>query len=424
MSLGIYGDGPLTVDFLLESFRPQVNQNKSILPFTQTFDLLVKNRSDHDMYELVVLHSSHLIPPPAASGQDTVSAWHHGEWLGRRMYRRPPIIGPEGDLPAGIVQFSIAGFDSLESTGVTMEEYIATLAMPRAVRVHPLIGAAEHSLFGPGWPTPLLVEFSEPIRPYDPTDPRTSYLIPLTFHIDAVPPIAAHRLTGPNRSLMLARCFDIKSPELLWYVFADRLSKQATPPHANAVSAQRLYDGLIHNGVMAPDHTTRMRDIRIGILTDDRCFVHDVHEIGEVAFGEVRRLVDPQDVTTHVWLGGATHYQRSDPTEMARHAWDYCVRQHPREVSVEEVSLALSPPFFRNAVTVIEALVGAGLFELDNRAVRIVESKLRDDPLSYEAEIRRRVALAQLSDAQAFRPRPFQIIFSIVSFANLSDSLK
>lgn len=408
MCVGIFAPGgPLTVDLLIATLQPLLHENHgSAIGFRQSFDFLVKNIGQRPIDRLVLLHPDNLFPDPREPLTKVKSYVGHDPWHGSNFFDSQPTVSPDA------VEFELQAGGS----DARIIRFTPSILNVLRARIHPAITDANRSSFMEhrGWPTPLELELEHPMEPYDPTNPHTVYFVRTSFHPPLVQHVAAHnhRMRNSTKNALHKRIFQLLDPDLIWVLFSGRLRQ---------IGAEQVFAELITNGRSHPEHSVRIRDLRIGVQTENTSIPLDTHEIGEVGFLEAQTISRPAQSPRcqYVWLSGTEHYPADDPVTVAKQIWSYLDNAGTHAArTAEECTIAAGTSFRQNAVGVLSVLGRQGIVtETQPGSFTLTqEGRGVEFGLDWERDYRRRLSAAIGAAEIAIRRRPFRVLYSIGNF--------
>lgn len=380
MCIAVHADGPITIDFMLETIIP-VSLGGSVRAFNQSFDLVVKNLSSQPLDRLVVVHPRRLYPSEAPGANHdpwiaNIPFWARGEWFGRRLHKSDSLVEETRERR---IQFAVRADLRLPPTAERFALHTAQLLDPAGVVPHPAIAASPgcRRLVGgrPALPTVLAVNLQRPMQPHVDGDWTTVYYVRINLAGVPVTPITSERMPldrAGEQSSLLKQVFAVMAPSLVARRLENRLALIAEEgaDETDQGAAATLFRSLVEDGLLHPSKTTRIRDHRLAVVVP-RHMLFDSREFGKLLPWETKRLAADDGAApsvedrARIWLAGAATFPESDPLLIARRVARHMTDDAGLSKRVgyfSEVGLAMASecPLLQNTGLVIEALTRLG----------------------------------------------------------------
>ena len=420
MCLACFSNGPVTIEFLLEQVVP-VSVPGEGPQFHECYDVLIKNRSDHEMTHLTFVSPQRLVdyngPQPRTfdliDTSDGRFDWPYHWSL------RTGESEVEFQLPS--VGKTIGGrFGKLEIASLQVHDSLIRDAESRAV--------ADRLGF-----TVFDTIFKTPLKPYRENDRNTIYHLRLAFSPVAINNQIPVKKIQPGLPVLKVdaaiQTSEIIGPSVLLGNVQNRIRRVLNDLSIENLhpAARRIESEIVSGGYRDSNNTTRIIDHRVSVITGSKFCMFDTHQDALVGFWKVQNASSDttQPVHAHTWTTGARYFPMFDPLSLTLRIKDYfrvyglgeansrtvedviaSLQAAARPQNVEIVALVLASMGFLNRS-------GARGFFVESETVDREEAWDFDQRIAFERELRKLVSETDTADGRSFDERGFTIQFSL-----------
>lgn len=326
MCVTILADAPLHVKLLLESFYPVPDSTSRVqdpIRFEQTYDILLENTSSKPVKKIVFAHPRNVL---AAVNPPDLQLRQPPYWLGERMFRSKPKI----DRDTGNIEFSLyfppnslkpfqaqlvhKAKDDDQKYAVQASCVCAWDKIAKVYANHKEEFTHRFKKYN-GITTFFSVELDRALPPasLDQLDNPLNFFS-VSFPSQEVTPVAAYNAHLGKENTVAVQSFTLVSPMLVRQKLSDVIDEEIKEAATVGMRPHPIVSAL-YEKVELPIremHIASIDEIRIAVVTDERCPMLAWDERGQISFFEIRELDQAlykleRPMVAHIWRasGGA-----------------------------------------------------------------------------------------------------------------------